>query len=219
MKSEKYTKLLFFLSLIAMCYYGYIAYYYSLYSLGLFLIPMVFILAGAGSIIVGVMSKLILKQRFQLFAAISIVLFTALIIEHHLNAYKPTKTIHVPENYNGLVHIFPAKLMDADDFYADENGMLYFYAEREVNIKILHGARDITNANNEYGRFSLNFYSEDSLLLKSLDAYCFRAEEGREYPDSPWNQFHESCLTQSELETLISQGLIDTSMMQFDYSK
>jgi hypothetical protein len=130
-----------------------------------------------------------------------------------IDNYKPTYVIHIPENFEGMVYLFPAK-EKSDALFIDENGIGYFLPPQEVNVKVLQGDENITDAMNHYGRGELHFPLADSTKYEAISFTCFEVKKGRVYGNSPWNQQHANCMDETEFMRLVAAGIIDESLIE-----
>jgi hypothetical protein len=193
--------------------YTFVGYRYTFYSVGVYLIPVVLVLSA-----IAAFSTVLAKNKWRhlwwpIFNSTGSILFMALIAAVALDHYKPTYVIHIPENFEGMVYLFPAN-EKSDELYIDENGIGYFMPKQEVDVKVLHGEVDISNAMNQYGQGSLQFSLVDSTQYESIGFSCFEVEKGREYGSSPWNQPHAKCMDEAEFKRLVAAGIIDESRIE-----
>lgn len=205
--------------------YSYFGYYYTYYGLGVYLTPLVFVLSGLiAGIAVWVLRALRKnwqmpwRRRFwMVFSSVGSALFAALLIYLAVDNYKPSYYMYVPEDFEGMVHLLPSKEA-SEELYIDENGIGYYRSDREVNVIVMRGEEDITNALNQYGRKSLIFKQADSLHYKAIEITCFEVVEGRHYGSSPWNQPHAQCMDEAEfVRRLETQEIDSTRVVQKKY--
>jgi hypothetical protein len=190
--------------------YSYIGYNYTWYRMGIFLVPLVFLVAGFLCLVSIFIVKAWKRKGWFIFFIYSSILFVGLITGHVVENYKPTITINIPDHYEGMVHIFTGNT-SAKQFWVDNNGIAYCYYEKEAKWKIKHGKKDISGVLNEYGRTTLEFSSPDSMYYYSTSVVCFEVESGREYPTSPWNQKHAKCMDKVMYLHYVEAGIVDDS--------
>ena len=193
--------------------YAYIGYRYTFYSVGVYLIPVVLVLSA-----ISAFSAVLAKNKWRhlwwpIFNGTGAVLFAALIAAVAIDNYKPTYVIHIPANFEGMVYLFPAK-EKSDELFIEENGIGYFMPKQEVDVKVLHGDENISDAMNQYGRGALQFPLADSTQYEAISFTCFEVEKGREYGSSPWNQPHAKCMEEAEFKRLVAAGIIDESRIE-----
>ncbi len=194
-----------------------IAYYicalrYTIYSLGVYAVPIVW-LVSANIAFVAMLKNRWKGHWWAIFNSTNAVFFAGLLVVIAVDRYKPTYVIHIPENFEGEVSLFPAK-EKSDELFVDENGMGYYNPRQDVEVKLLQGDEDISNALNQYGRGALQFPVGDSTHYEAIDFTCFRVEKGKIYGSSPWNQPRAACMVEAEFKRLVAEGIIDESRIE-----
>ena len=206
------NRLLLFIFLVTGSYYGYIGFEYTWYRFGLyFFVPGIIILSAIIAFLVN------LKQRSQWywwkwFTGLSSTTFLILIVAHHIEAYKPTVKLYIPETYEGTVTLLPGKVKQSS-YNLNQEGIIYWRAEEEVNIKIYHGDHNISDVLNVTGHHYLYYYNNDSTIMDQVNVQCFEVAKDRNYPDNSWNQVYPKCIDKVELERLIKAGIVDESQL------
>lgn len=209
------TKALATLAILLTIIWTCIGYELTLYSLGVYLTPIIWFISAAIAGLMWLVFKRYRQHCIRVFWIVNIILFAALIISELVNNYKPTITVYIPQNYEGVVHIFFGE-GDNKEAHVDENGIGYFAWQGEADWCVMHGEVDITDALNESGSGQLTFWSADSLSYQSITTSCFEAEHGRVYPTTPWNQRHSTCMDEQEYLELVGSGVIDETKVKME---
>lgn len=202
----------FFMVVLAVLY-AFMAWRFTFYRLGIFLIPLVLLVSALITIVLKYFVSAWRSKGFLLFSNASSIIFLFLIGSIAFKEYKPTYVVHIPADFEGTVYLWPAKEM-SDELFIDKNGMGYFNVPQEVKLKLLHGTKNVSDALNEYGRKSLVFPMFDSIHRETIDVVCFEIEKGRVYGRSPWNQPHAQCMDETEYLRLVADGIIDESKIK-----
>ena len=201
-------KVLGILALILGVIWAYVGFRYTYYSLGIYLTPFVVGISAIASGLIIVWKKSWYKNFLPLFYIANILLFSYLLISEGIRNYKPTVTVHIPENYYGMVHVFVGK-GDQKDVFIDQNGIGYFQFHGEVNWEILQGEEDITDVLNEGGYSQLLFWESDSSAYDVVKVTCFELIPDRKYPTTPWNNKHSLCMDENTYLEWVKDNRID----------
>lgn len=195
--------------------YAYIGYFHSVfYRMELVILGIVLIFSAVLTMFWSFTKKSNYTFHFTIFWGLNALLFSVLITIHIVDTYKPTLVIQIPEQYEGMIHLFPSPVR-GDVFESNTHGICYIPNEGEFDFKVLHGTRDISNVLNEYGRTSITIDGTSNFTYKAIEVTCFEVHKNQDYPSSPWNQKHASCMTQNQFDSLASTGVIDTLHIAF----
>tara|TARA_R110002050_G_scaffold300722_2_gene471968 strand:- start:113465 stop:114136 length:672 start_codon:yes stop_codon:yes gene_type:complete len=213
------TSILLMICISLTLIYSYLGYYHSsFYRIELILIPFILGLTGLFTFVITAFKRNYISYRFPIFYFLSSIIFTLIIGQHLIADYKPTLEIHVPENYNGMVYLFPSYHTETS-VKISPNGIGYIPHTGAYDFKVFHGNRDITDALNEYGRGQLEFLTALPAQKKSISFTCFEVEKNRAYPSSPWNQKHALCMDRNQFDSLTQIHQIDSSQIYFEIWK
>ena len=200
------------IAVILMIAYYYFSWHYTFYGLGIFLIPFILLLSVLTAFI-AIRFKHKWKRSFWLvFSSITSLLFTGLLISIAIDKYKPTFYIYVPENYEGMIYLLPAK-EPTRELFVNENGIGYYNSGVDSHVKVKQGKNDISNALNQYGRRSLIFMLPDSIQYRAIEIVCFEVVQGRGYGSSIWNQPHATCMDEQKFIEMVNEGKIDSTLL------
>jgi hypothetical protein len=217
----KLARLLGIIAFILGCSYAYVGFRFTLYGLGVYLVPVVVIVSAFGAVLTIVWKKEWHSKYLPVFYSFTIFLFSYLLIDEGVRNYKPTVTVHVPENYFGMVHIFFGE-GEYKDIYVNQNGIGYFEYHGEVNFEILHGQEDVSDVLNESGNGQIEFWKPDSSEYEVINVACFELVPDRKYPTTPWNNKHSMCVDKSTYLDWKEKGWIDEKKIlkkPFAYSR
>ena len=201
--------LMLILCLLLTVAYGTIGLFYSsFYNVEIILLPFVFVFAALLTFIIILIKKSFRKQGYLIFLGLSSLCFVLLIGSHIIDNYKPSLKIYIPENYEGIVHLFPVENENAKIF-VDDNGIGYIPRKGNYNLKVFQGTENITDVLNEGGSGNLTLDGPDSLHYTSISSMCFIVEKNAIYPTTFWNQKHARCMNSIKYDSLVNVGIID----------
>jgi hypothetical protein len=202
---------------ILLLVYSYFGYFYTYYGLGIFLVPIVLIISAIAAFTLVFFKGEWKKYLWLLLSTIASALFSILLISMAVDNYKPSYYIHLPENFEGMVHLLPSK-KTTENLFIGDSGIGYYNTGCEANVKIMQGENDISNALNQYGSSSLIFKLADSLHYSAIEITCFEVVKDHVYSSSQWNQPHATCMNEQVFIELLKSGKIDSSkVMQHTY--
>lgn len=184
----------------------------SFYRMEIIVLPFAFLLSGIITLILIWIKRSWNKKWMTIFTAISSLFLLFLISEHFIRIYKPILNIYIPENFEGVVHLFPVQNA-MDKVYIDKNGIGYLPHKGDYQFKVYQGSNDITNVLNESGRGELILHMKDSVHYQSISYSCFEVIKNKTYPKTSWNQKHNQCINEAEFEYLVSKRMIDKELI------
>jgi hypothetical protein len=200
------------LFLVSTITYGIIGGFYTFYSMGIFLVPIVLII----TVVTGAFCKWVLRKTSDTSLNIAMgggfLIFSIFIVAHLIDNYKPTVTVNIPEEFEGCVLMFAVESAPGD-VEIDDHGIGYYQRMGDFQWKVKHGSTNISGVLNEFHFQQLLFYSSDSTNLTVVTVSCFEVGRDKVYPtrEAPWTD--ELCLDIQEYEGLVESGLIDEAQV------
>jgi len=140
------------------------------------------------------------------------VLNLILILGHEASEYQPTRTIIIPDKYEGCVYLFSVN-GPRDDVYVDERGFGYIGSEDQVNWEIQRGGKDITNAWNTSHSNEVAYEEDGQLVVYNV--MCLEINDKDEYPDQHTDPYGQvKCMNHYEFLDLVQLGWVDESQLR-----
>lgn len=219
MKSRLINLLIVILVLSA-AYYGYLGRYYTYYGLGVFLVPLVFIIGSFILLGLFAINRFGMKKpnkrswRIGFTTALLIcnTLFIALIADHYISNYKPTRTFYIPDDYIGCIYLFETTAELHSDTIS-ENGIGYIHWDPDYYWRLERNGVDVTEAWNVGNpRGTIMFYHEDSTVLEVIEVGCALINDSNHYKEfSVYSTIIPTAMHPSTYTEMVNWGLIDDS--------
>jgi len=149
-----------------------------------------------------------LKASFILGTVLNLIL----ILGHEISEYQPTRSIVIPDHYDGCVHLFVVN-GPRDNVYVDDRGFGYIGSEGKVNWEIRRGGKNITNAwNTSHGN---EICYDDGPQLICYDVLCLEIGPEDHYPEEHIDPYGMvKCMNHYEFLDLVRLGWIDESQLR-----
>jgi len=149
-----------------------------------------------------------LKASFILGTVLNLIL----ILGHEISEYQPTRSIVIPDHYDGCVHLFVVN-GPRDNVYVDDRGFGYIGSEGKVNWEIRRSGKNITNAwNTSHGN---EICYDDGPQLICYDVLCLEIGPEDHYPEEHIDPYGMvKCMNHYEFLDLVRLGWIDESQLR-----
>ena len=149
-----------------------------------------------------------LKASFILGTVLNLIL----ILGHEISEYQPTRSIVIPDHYDGCVHLFVVN-GPRDNVYVDDRGFGYIGSEGKVNWEIRRGGKNITNAWNTSPGNEICY--DDGPQLICYDVLCLEIGPEDHYPEEHIDPYGMvKCMNHYEFLDLVRLGWIDESQLR-----
>jgi len=188
-----------------------LAYFETLYSLGIFLVGF-FILLSALIAAVYLLAKKNTQKAIKLFLFTATLLQLSFIVAHKIDSYQPAFTIAVPDQVEGCVYLFMST-EQAADVKVDANGIGYMTTKSNIDWKVKRPSRSIDEAFNTIQGSEIQFLSENGLCLSVYNVNCLQLTQADRYPQQPADYPIFPCMDSVEFTALLKSGAVDENRL------
>lgn len=203
-RKNLYT-LLGILFLLANAFAFWLGRYHTIYGVGIYMLPSIWIYALAPALIFLAVKFKKRKNFFLVYLASANILFLVYFTLFGIDRYKPTVKIIAPEDYEGGVYLFHTD-EEIDEVIIDKNGIGYL-ERKNVIYEFYVGDEKVEIKNSSFN--IPRVWNDDSTFYNAVRVECYDLSNPNQE-----NNARDGCMNWEEYLELIDIGWVDPNRVK-----